>query len=103
MMKCANFKCYFNYVYFNICFRIPLKMISKETIFVYTTCAIVVLFTAVYLYYRNIYSYWKKLGVYHLEPTFFFGNAKERVLFKKSFHEFHRDMYFKFKGHRYAG
>jgi len=103
MIKFIYFKCFFNYAYLNICFRIPFKMISKETIFVYTTCAIVVLFTAVYLYYRNIYSYWKKLGVYHLEPTFFFGNAKERVLFKKSFHEFHRDMYFKFKGHRYAG
>lgn len=43
------------------------------------------------------------MGVFHIEPTFFFGNAKERVLFKKSFHEFHRDLYFKFKGHKYAG
>lgn len=43
------------------------------------------------------------MGVYHIEPIFFFGNAKDRVLFKKSFHEFHRELYFKFKGHRYAG
>lgn len=43
------------------------------------------------------------MGVFHIEPVFFFGNSKERVLFRKSFHEFHRDMYFKFKGHRYAG
>jgi len=43
------------------------------------------------------------MGVFHIQPEFFFGNAKDRVLFKKSFHEFHRDMYFKFKGHKYAG
>lgn len=78
-------------------------MVWKGTIFMYATSAVIFLFTVVYLYYKNIYNYWKKKGVFHIEPVFFFGNAKERVLFKKSFHEFHRDMYFKFKGHRYAG
>ncbi|XP_050439348.1 cytochrome P450 6k1-like [Adelges cooleyi] len=78
-------------------------MISIETILLSITTAIITLFVGIYLYYKNIYNYWKKIGVYHIEPEFFFGNAKERVMFKKSFHEFHRDMYFKFKGHRYAG
>lgn len=78
-------------------------MISMNAILIYVTSTIVFLSIVVYLYYRNIYSFWRKMGVFHIEPAFFFGNAKDRVLFKKSFHEFHRDMYFKFKGHRYAG
>ncbi|VVC43814.1 Hypothetical protein CINCED_3A007845 [Cinara cedri] len=78
-------------------------MISRDTIMVYVVSAIVFLSIVVYLYYRNIYSFWRKMGVFNIEPEFFFGNAKDRVLFRKSFHEFHRDIYFKFKGHRYAG
>lgn len=74
-----------------------------QTLLMWVSSTAIILFIAVYLYYKNIYTYWKKMGVFHIEPVFFFGNAKERVLFKKSFHEFHRELYFKFKGHRYAG
>lgn len=86
-----------------ICFRTSFKMISKDSILLYMTSAVIILSTVVYLYYKSIYSFWRNMGVFHIEPAFFFGNAKDRVLFKKSFHEFHRDMYFKFKGHPYAG
>ncbi|XP_050530773.1 cytochrome P450 6k1-like isoform X2 [Daktulosphaira vitifoliae] len=78
-------------------------MIILSHTMMYITTVIFILLLSIYLYYKNIYNYWKKMGVYHIEPVFFFGNAKERVMFKKSFHEFHRDIYFKFKGHRYAG
>lgn len=74
-----------------------------STFLCYVISAIICLFIAVYLYYKNVYSYWEKMGVFHIKPVFFFGNAKDRVLFRKSFHEFHREIYFKFKGHRYAG
>lgn len=69
----------------------------------YVISTIIFLAIVIYLYYKNIYGYWTNMGVFHIKPEFFFGNAKDRVLFKKSFHEFHRDMYFKFKGHKYAG
>jgi hypothetical protein len=49
------------------------------------------------------YDYWKKRGIHYKEPTIIFGNIKDRILFRKSFHEAQRDVYLSFKGHRFAG
>jgi cytochrome P450 family 6 len=58
---------------------------------------------AIYLYLTKTYDYWKKKGVHYEEPTIIFGNIKDRLLFRKSFHENQRDIYKSFKGHRFAG
>lgn len=41
-------------------------------------------FTAAYLYVKHLYSYWKRLGVKYLEPTFPVGNFGPTILQKKS-------------------
>jgi cytochrome P450 family 6 len=56
-----------------------------------------------YWYYTMIFNYWKKKGVHYMEPMIIFGNIKDRILFRKSFHEFVRDLYMTFDGHKCAG
>ncbi|KAE8745339.1 Cytochrome P450 CYP6k1-like [Frankliniella occidentalis] len=51
---------------------------------------------------RN-FSHWRKLGVKHISPEFFFGNIRKRVLFRQSFHELQKELYFSFPGERVAG
>ncbi|KAK3908720.1 Cytochrome P450 9e2 [Frankliniella fusca] len=51
---------------------------------------------------RN-FSHWRKLGVKHIPPEFFFGNIRKRVLFRVSFHELQKELYFSFAGERVAG
>jgi len=58
---------------------------------------------ALYWYLTMTYDYWKKRGIHYKEPTIIFGNIKDRILFRKSFHEAQRDVYLSFKGHRFAG
>ncbi|XP_066997652.1 cytochrome P450 9e2 isoform X2 [Anabrus simplex] len=57
----------------------------------------------IYWHYTKTFSYWKKKGVHYIEPTILFGNIKDRMLFRKSFHEFQLELYKKFHGYRYAG
>ncbi|KAK7870555.1 hypothetical protein R5R35_009070 [Gryllus longicercus] len=56
-----------------------------------------------YWHLTRTFSYWHKKGVYYLPPTVFFGNLKERILFRISFHEFQLNLYNKFQGHKVAG
>jgi hypothetical protein len=57
----------------------------------------------VYWYCTRTFNHWKKKGIHFKEPVIFFGNCKERILFQKSYHEFDRDLYRSFDGHKYAG
>lgn len=56
-----------------------------------------------YLYCTNTFGYWAMMGIHYLEPTIIFGNIKDRILFRISFHEFQRKLYREFEGHEYAG
>ncbi|PSN47000.1 hypothetical protein C0J52_15328 [Blattella germanica] len=58
---------------------------------------------AFYWYSTNTFKHWKKKGVYYKEPVMIFGNIKDRILFRRSFHEFQQDVYKMFEGHKYAG
>jgi hypothetical protein len=69
-----------------------------------TLCIIFsLLLWGLYWYCSSTFNHWKKKGVHYREPTIIFGNIKDRVLFRKSFHEFHRDLYRSFDGYKYAG
>lgn len=59
--------------------------------------------TFLYWHFTKTYDHWKKRGVVFEKPILLFGNLKERMLFRQSFHEYQRDAYFKFEGHPYAG
>lgn len=56
-----------------------------------------------YWYCTMTFNYWKEKGIHYTEPIIIFGNIKDRVLFRISFHEFQRDLYRRFDGHKYAG
>jgi hypothetical protein len=56
-----------------------------------------------YWYCTKTFNYWKEKGIHYKEPILFFGNIKDRVLLRTSFHEFQRDLYRRFDGHKYAG
>lgn len=58
---------------------------------------------ALYWYSTNTFKHWKNKGVHYTEPVIFFGNIKDRLLFRKSFHEVHRDLYRSFDGYKFAG
>lgn len=50
-------------------------------------------FTAAYLYVKHLYSYWKRLGVKYVEPTFPFGNFGPTIFQKKTAGELVADVY----------
>lgn len=57
----------------------------------------------IYWHLTRTFSHWKNKGVFYLTPQILFGNLKERMLFRISFHEFQRNLYNKCEGHRVAG
>lgn len=57
----------------------------------------------VYKYMTADYSYWKKLNVPYLEPTFPFGNIKNQVTNKKDIGTCFKDLYDQMPGERYFG
>nr|XP_018905683.1 PREDICTED: cytochrome P450 9e2-like [Bemisia tabaci] len=59
--------------------------------------------TFLYWHYTKTFNYWKKKGVFYFEPIIFFGNIKDRILFRKAFHQFWLDTYKSMKGHKFAG
>lgn len=59
-----------------------------------------ILIIGFYLYVKHAHGYWKRKGLFYLEPTFFIGN---QVGFNKSFTLQFSDMYFNLKSKPYAG
>lgn len=49
--------------------------------------------TAAYFYVKYVYSYWKRMGVKYLSPTFPFGNFGPTILQKKTGGELVADIY----------
>uniref|UniRef100_A0A8D9EVW2 Cytochrome P450 9e2 n=1 Tax=Cacopsylla melanoneura TaxID=428564 RepID=A0A8D9EVW2_9HEMI len=56
-----------------------------------------------YWHFTKSFDHWKKKGVVFEKPVFLFGNIKDRMLFRKAFHEFQLETYKKFKGNPFAG
>ncbi|BES96419.1 Cytochrome P450 [Nesidiocoris tenuis] len=56
-----------------------------------------------YWWLLNRNKYWVKRNVITRPPLLFYGNLKDRVLFKTPFHIFYRQFYEDFKGHKYVG
>ncbi|RZF44024.1 hypothetical protein LSTR_LSTR007296 [Laodelphax striatellus] len=56
-----------------------------------------------YWHFTRTFNHWSKRGVVHEPPKIFFGNIKDRILLRKSFHEFQKETYWKFKGVKVAG
>uniref|UniRef100_A0A1B6CG14 Cytochrome P450 n=1 Tax=Clastoptera arizonana TaxID=38151 RepID=A0A1B6CG14_9HEMI len=57
----------------------------------------------IYWYLTKTFNHWKSRNVCYIEPVILFGNLKDRVLFRQSFHEFQLFIYNQFKGNKIAG
>ncbi|KAF4519270.1 hypothetical protein B566_EDAN002159 [Ephemera danica] len=66
---------------------------------------IVTLFTSVllYLYLSWNFKHFKKMAVPYIQPAIFFGNFKDRMLFRKSLSEVNQELYQEFDGHPVCG
>ncbi|KAG6453022.1 cytochrome P450 6B5 [Manduca sexta] len=62
-----------------------------------------VLITAVYYYFKNVNSYWKKSGVVGPEPILFFGNAKLSALRQTHIAILYKQMYEEFTHEKMVG
>jgi cytochrome P450 family 6 len=61
------------------------------------------LLTAVYVYFKISFSYWKKRKVPYIEPTLPFGNFRSRIFFRKPVGHVFADLYKKLDGEKYGG
>lgn len=57
------------------------------------TALLLIGFAAAYLYIKHVYSYWKRMGVKYVEPTFPFGNFGQTILQKKTGGELVAEIY----------
>ncbi|CAH0384343.1 unnamed protein product [Bemisia tabaci] len=64
---------------------------------------LIILLAFLYGHFTKNFDYWKKKGVFYFEPVFLFGNIKDRILFRKAFHQFWLDTYRSMKGHKFVG
>uniref|UniRef100_A0A1B6H802 Cytochrome P450 n=1 Tax=Homalodisca liturata TaxID=320908 RepID=A0A1B6H802_9HEMI len=57
----------------------------------------------VYYYMTVTFDFWKKKGIPFIQPTFFYGNLREQITFKKSLYYVLQDIYNKFPNERFCG
>lgn len=62
-----------------------------------------ILICLVYIYFRNAYTYWQKMGVPQLDPSFPFGDMASVIFHKQNMGDKIKEIYDKMKGHRYVG
>ncbi|KAL6419682.1 hypothetical protein ACFW04_011277 [Cataglyphis niger] len=64
----------------------------------------IITLSVVYIYYKYVLlNYWRKKGVFYVEPTVPAGNLTSYVTGKLSVGELFRDAYMKYKDHRVFG
>lgn len=67
---------------------------NSKTNMIFVFLSLVALSCAfIYLYVKDVYSYWERRGVKYLQPSFPFGNFKSNFLQKQSFAELHDTLY----------
>ncbi|KAJ8982768.1 hypothetical protein NQ317_018180 [Molorchus minor] len=69
--------------------------------------AVIILLTTaillIYIYFRISYTYWKKLGVPQLNPSFPFGDMAAVIFRRQNMGDKIKEIYDKMKGHKYVG
>ncbi|XP_019885509.2 cytochrome P450 6k1 [Camponotus floridanus] len=64
----------------------------------------IVVLIIVYTYYKYVlFNYWRKRGIFYIEPVVPTGNIGDIVTKKKTIGEFLHDVYLKYKEHRVVG
>ncbi|XP_046391290.1 cytochrome P450 9e2-like [Ischnura elegans] len=77
--------------------------ISLSAYFPHLAALLCIAIWLLYKYYTNNHDVWKNKGIPYLKPLIFFGNIKDRMLFRKSFHEFYLELYNKLRMHPVGG
>jgi cytochrome P450 family 6 len=73
------------------------------TLYLDVVTLVACLITAVYVYFRYKFSYWKKRNAPYVEPQFPFGNFKDVLFLRKTIGEQFRDLYRELDGEKFGG
>ncbi|XP_076641351.1 putative cytochrome P450 6a20 isoform X2 [Halictus rubicundus] len=66
--------------------------------------AAIFIITGLYIYYKlSVFTFWRKTGVYNMEPTFLVGNMMPLLTGKISYGEFFKNVYERNRKHRLVG
>ncbi|XP_071445857.1 probable cytochrome P450 6a14 [Hetaerina americana] len=80
-----------------------LSCLSSTNYSSYVVALLCLVLWYLYKYFTGTFGTWEKKGIPYATPLIFFGNIKDRMFFRLSFHEFYLEMYNKLKGYPVGG
>lgn len=76
-----------------------IEVILREWKMLSLLCTVIFL----YYHYTSTFKFFEKKNVKYLKPRFLIGNLGQRLLLKISLHDYQKQIYNEFKGHKCGG
>jgi len=74
-----------------------------ETLFFYVGVLAACALAVVYVYFKKLFTYWKKRNIPYVQPIFPFGNFADALFLRKTIGQVHQSIYKKLEGNKYGG